>query len=321
MNILLISEETDKTSDIVCSYLFHWHVPYTRINSNTSYKSAVSINGTCNEIITIMKFGDNAINLMNVKKTWFRRGLLFLCDNDSFIMALPELDYFIENESTTLKGFLYESMSINQKINDPAIYNYNKLCALSCATKVGLKIPNTLISKNGTEIKKFIHANGRCITKSIQDFYEKQSSERYVIVGEVSRVKPEDITQNSYWYSMFQQEIPKKYELRVFYFCKKIYSMAIFSQMDQNSALDYRDVDPNGVHPNRMVPYLLPKEVKKKISKLMKLLNLESGSLDLIVTPTDEYYFLEVNPAGQFNFVSELCNYYIERDIAKYLSK
>jgi len=321
MNILLISEESDITSDNVCSYLHYWQVPYIRINSNLSYKTVLSINGTHDEIITYLQFGKHQVNLRDVKTTWFRRGLLFLCDKNSIVLDVPELDYFIENESNTLKGFIYENMSINQAINNPVIYNYNKLNALSSATKVGLNIPNTLISKNSAEIKKFIYANERCITKSIQDFYEKQSSERYVMVGEISRVSPEDITEDTYWYSLFQQEISKKYELRVFYFCKKIYSMAIFSQMDQNSALDYRDADPNGNHPNRMVPYLLPKDIKKKISKLMKLLNLESGSLDLIVTPSDEYYFLEVNPVGQFNFVSELCNYHIERYIAKHLSK
>lgn len=52
----------------------------------------------------------------------------------------------------------------------------------------------------------------------------------------------------------------------------------------------------------------------------MKMLKLESGSLDFIVTPDNEYYFLEVNPVGQFNFVSEICNYHIEKHIAKTLS-
>lgn len=295
-------------------------VSFIRINSVRSYKTDVVIRGSSNEISVQLKYGEYIVDLSNIKKTWFRRGLLYLSDYDSFVPSLPELDQYIENESDTLKGFLYKRMSDNERINNPAVYNCNKLCALNMAVKVGLNIPNTIISRKRNDIKEFLIDNERCVAKSIQDFYEKQETNRYVFVGEVSRVNIGDITEESYWYSLFQQEVSKKYELRVFYFCDKIYAMAIFSQLDKKSELDYRSVSPNDEHPNRMVPYRLPKELKKKIIRLMKLLKLESGSLDFIVTPENQYYFLEVNPVGQFNFLSELCNYYIERDIAKYLA-
>lgn len=320
MRLLILSDESDRTCDIVCSYIHHLQVPFIRINSVKSYKTDVVIKGTSNEISVRLKYGDYIVDLRDIRKTWFRRGLLYLCDYDSFVSSLPELDQFIENESNTLKDFLYDRMSANERINNPAVYNCNKLRALYTAVKVGLNIPNTIISKKRNDIKEFLIENERCVTKSIQDFFEKQGTNRYVFVGEVSRVNKEDVTEESYWYSLFQQEVSKKYELRVFYFCDKIYSMAIFSQLDKNSELDYRSVSPNDEHPNRMVPYRLPKDLKKKITRLMKLLKLESGSLDFIVTPESQYYFLEVNPVGQFNFVSELCNYYIERDIAKYLA-
>lgn len=295
-------------------------VPFIRINSAKSDKTDVVIKESSNKISVQLKYGDFSVDLRDISKTWFRRGLLYLCDYDTFIPTLPELDQFIENESNTIKGFLYNRMSANENINNPAMYNCNKLHALYTAVQAGLNIPNTIISRKRSDIKDFIIENEKCITKSIQDFYEKQETNRYVFVGEVTRVNIEDITEESYWYSLFQQEVSKKYELRIFYFCDKIYAMAIFSQLDKKSELDYRSVSPNDEHPNRMVPYRLPKDLKKKITKLMKLLKLESGSLDFIVTPENQYYFLEVNPVGQFNFISELCNYYIERDIAKYLA-
>ena len=52
----------------------------------------------------------------------------------------------------------------------------------------------------------------------------------------------------------------------------------------------------------------------------MKALKLESGSIDIIVDEQDDYYFLEVNPVGQFHFVSHICNYYIEKEIAQSLA-
>ncbi len=42
--------------------------------------------------------------------------------------------------------------------------------------------------------------------------------------------------------------------------------------------------------------------------------------MDFIVTPKYDFIFLEANPDGQFDFLSGPCNYFIENEIANYLS-
>ena len=90
--------------------------------------------------------------------------------------------------------------------------------------------------------------------------------------------------------------------------------MAIFSQNDEQTQLDYRNY--NRVKPNRNIPYILPKDIETKLQKLMDKLDLNTGSIDMMVTTEGEYVFLEVNPTGQFGWVSENCNYYLEEKIA-----
>ena len=90
--------------------------------------------------------------------------------------------------------------------------------------------------------------------------------------------------------------------------------MAIFSQLDEMTRYDYRNY--NRIKPNRDVPFKLNLEIENKLSEFMKRSDLETGSIDIILTPQGEYYFLEVNPTGQFGWVSVDCNYYIEREIA-----
>ena len=51
----------------------------------------------------------------------------------------------------------------------------------------------------------------------------------------------------------------------------------------------------------------------------MQGLELETGSLDLLVTPDGREVFLEVNPVGQLGMVSHPCNYQLERKIAQLL--
>jgi pyruvate carboxylase len=95
---------------------------------------------------------------------------------------------------------------------------------------------------------------------------------------------------------------------------KKFYTMAIFSQLDRQTSTDFRKY--NKQKPNRNVPYLLPKNIKNKIIKLMENCNLNTGSIDMIVDKDDNYIFLEINPVGQFGMVSIPCNYFLEREIA-----
>jgi len=53
----------------------------------------------------------------------------------------------------------------------------------------------------------------------------------------------------------------------------------------------------------------------------MKALNLESGSIDLILDKSGNIYFLEINPVGQFGMTSVPTNYYLEKKVAKEIRK
>jgi glutathione synthase/RimK-type ligase-like ATP-grasp enzyme len=52
----------------------------------------------------------------------------------------------------------------------------------------------------------------------------------------------------------------------------------------------------------------------------MRSLKLSTGSVDMIVNRNQDYIFLEVNPVGQFQFLSQICNFQIEQKIAEFLA-
>ena len=76
-----------------------------------------------------------------------------------------------------------------------------------------------------------------------------------------------------------------------------------------------------GLEVKRVLPIDIPTEIIRKLKLLMKELYLESGSIDMIVTPDDEYVFLEVNPVGQYDYVGKRCNYQLDKEIALTLIK
>lgn len=116
---------------------------------------------------------------------------------------------------------------------------------------------------------------------------------------------------------MIQEKIDKAYELRIFYLCGEIFGMAIFSQSIDQTRVDFRKY--NWEKPNRYEPVSVPKELKDKIKLLMNVLKLNTGSLDFIKAKDGNYYFLEINPTGQFGMMEGPCNYPLHKRVAQVL--
>lgn len=64
----------------------------------------------------------------------------------------------------------------------------------------------------------------------------------------------------------------------------------------------------------------LPMVIETKISQFMNYLNLNIGCIDMILDKENKYYFLEVNPVGQFDQESHQCNYNLYKVIADELT-
>jgi glutathione synthase/RimK-type ligase-like ATP-grasp enzyme len=118
---------------------------------------------------------------------------------------------------------------------------------------------------------------------------------------------------------LFQEYIPKKTEFRVTIVGNELHSAEIHSQNSEKTKHDWRHYDDF-----KKTPYeqkVLPKKIAKSLLRLMKLMNLQFGAVDLIKTPDDNFVFLEVNPNGRWWWIQELTGMNIAKDIALFLSK
>ncbi len=115
---------------------------------------------------------------------------------------------------------------------------------------------------------------------------------------------------------IFQDRIQKSYEVRATVIGDRIYSVRINSQDYQETELDWRR-DQLSLNYFRIE---LPKKIKKLILAMNQRLGLVFGAYDLVVTPSDEYVFLEVNPLGQWLWLEEKTGVPISRTLAEYLA-
>ena len=222
----------------------------------------------------------------------------------------------LENEWDKFKDFLHFYCESKNSLGSyrKEIFQ-NKLTTLFLAQQMGLKIPPTLVTTQKNNLRAFVQENEECITKAISNMFKIDKANSFQSIGTQLVTKAMiDKLDDTFFPTLIQKKIEKVFELRIFYLKGLFYPMAIFSQTDEQTQLDYRNY--NRTKPNRNIPFVLPNDIEVKLQNLMDKLDLNTGSIDMMVTPEGEYYFLEVNPTGQFGWVSEDCNYYLEEKIA-----
>ena len=288
------------------------------INSNVRINLNLSKDGNNYFIQT----SHEKINATIIQSVWYRRegtSKLINYDDIKDVLIKKSLYSHQDSEIDSTKNALYKIINKNAFwLNRPEEFKLNKLIVLKTAQNIGLRIPETLLSNQKSEVIKFKEKHNKIIIKSISyGYYMPYNGKNY---GMLTSILTEDIIEKAkdiLFPCYIQEYIDKKYELRVFYLNGKCYSMAIFSQNDEQTKIDFRKYNMD--KPNRFVPYKIPSDIEDKIKKLMNELGLLTGSLDIIKSINNEYVFLEINPAGQFGMMSEPCNYFLEKEVAKLL--
>jgi len=241
---------------------------------------------------------DGEVDLNELDACWYRR----------FYVGgkLPkEMDKKFRNPSlhesrTMMTGFLE---SLDMFILDPyhrIRFAANKQVQLRIARDVGLVIPRTLMTNHPQKVREFFKTcrNGM-ITKMLSSFAVMEDGvEQVVFTNKIEAADLENMEGLEFCPMTFQENVPKKVELRITVIGGRVFSAAVDSQSTGDSDHDWRK-DGLGLV-DKWVDHQLPQKVEKQILALMDRLGLNYGAIDVIVTPDDRYVFLEINPGGEF---------------------
>lgn len=325
--IAILSTENDLSTDQVMDWLYHKRADFIRINDNHLVDNYLSMqfeitNAQTRKVLRD-ELNNEMIDIEAINVIWFRK-FGFYQESELYknLMEIGESNVssqIMGEYNITLK-FFTNFLNDRKWLSHPKNVHVNKIDVMIKAKNCKLNIPKTYIVSKKNDLNKFVNGTKKYITKPIHYGVSfKKDDEIYSIYTALLNKKILDELPNEFFPSLIQEYIEKEFELRVFYLDKKCYSMAIFSQSDEQTKVDFRNY--NNENPNRTIPYNLSKSLTKKIENLMVLLGLNSGSLDIIKAKNGKFYFLEVNPVGQFGMVSKPCNYNLEEKIADYLIK
>lgn len=317
MILILSKGEFETSTEDVIDWLDSLGGKWRRVNGCDLEKNRSMMVVSNGEEITLL--GDDIDPLPKFNVVWYRRWFdsfphsHFVIDNN---MLSFELKANLIFERKKLRQTFFNSLKSVRWLSYPDDH-FSKTTVLSEAAKVGLRIPDTYILNSKGDLEKLLSRGHRLITKCIGEspiFYSKDFA---YLLYTAEFIKDYVDIPDRFHPTLFQERIEKDYELRIFYLNGAFYSMAIFSQTNPQTVDDFRQYDD--LIPNRRVPYRLPLDIQERLLALMKAMNLETGSIDMIKSKDGIYFFLEVNPVGQFGMTSRPCNFNIEKRIAEYL--
>jgi hypothetical protein len=324
--IVISSTEEDVSTNKVIDWLaYHYKIPYQRVNGlewfNDKSVSTFRFNNTSE--MGDIECQDTNLSLDKVTAVWFRkdRTANFSKDVTKGEEVNKQVNRHLNEEYFYAKEGLYRMLiqQSNQVIGHRIITEPQKIDVLLEAKKIGIDIPDTLVTNNKEDLLAFYKEHNGAITKPIKE--SRVISDEKVAVGMyVSNISEEELNHipKHFFVSLFQERLDIVFDIRVFYLDGQFYPIAIFTPKKDTSRVDVRAATSSDME-FRETRYQLTEALEQQLTQLMDVLDLVSGSIDLIHTQDGRTVFLEVNPWGQYGNVSRSGNYFINEKVADYL--
>lgn len=255
--------------------------------------------------------GAQRVHSAQIKSVWFRRPNRFDLE-----ISNQTQKFFAERElSSCLEGLYFCLENVFWMNNPKSLYvARKKLYQLMVAKRLGFEVPKTIVTTVPREVSKFFETCSREIVyKTIGGCCIEKSNEAFSIyTSTVSESELEGFSNFSRIPSLFQEKLQGR-ELRVTVIGTMINAVEIeFSRKEQE--VDWRR--PEILRTTSVKRVAIPDKVLLMIRKMMSCLNLEFGAFDFILTPEGKYYFLEINPNGQWYWIEKETGVSLSRQIA-----
>lgn len=312
--ILIVSSQQDDHAVAVMRRLDQRGAPYLLLDTSafpTKLQLSVEyLRGERSVSLRDISRGTD-IDLSTVRTAWYRRPQPLVLHSG---IVDPATSEFTFNECVEAVSGLWQIIDahwINHPVYDAAAAR--KLAQLKVAAEAGLTVPRTLVTNRPAEAERFFRSTpgGKFIYKSFQNTGQAWRETRLLTAEAVKKL--DDV---QYAPVIFQEYIPARCDLRVTIIGEQLFAIAVYTD-PQHYAFDYR----MNLETVRAETFELPRSLETALLRLMRRLNLVYGAIDMRYTPDGDYYFLEINPAGQWQFLEEKTDLRITDYFAHFLMR
>lgn len=314
ISVLLITNKGDVTTDFVVKCLREEKINFYRFNTEDLLsKIFLSFNFSANEFKLIDQNLNIEVDLLKIKSVYYRRPLSpkFKDENLNYgekKFVNNEIVYSLEGLYKILKNAFWISSVFAIREAESKVHQ------LQVAKEIGFKIPDSLITNNSKIAASFIKNNKTVIKPIKSGLIEDSRSQQVIFTSLITDTQ--EIERIKFCPTYFQRFINKTADVRVTVVGDEIFAALINSQEYDETKVDWRSSENLKLKYERIV---LPSNLKYMCLELTKKLNLNFGAIDFVIDQNGDFFFLEINPNGQWAWIERQLDYKISFEIVKLL--
>jgi len=314
-SVLLISNSRDFATDYIVAQLLERGIPYERLDLDLLDQDRVVLD-PLQQVLRIDRGGETMTLRASEIRSIFFRAPTHLRESSGGRHDPKEL-----LASHQWAAFARSLLAFDEPfwINHPrATYQAeNKPYQLMVAARHGFVVPRTIVT-NAQPIRDdpIWHGTDPVALKALDSFLVRigHDEDAFFYTQRVTREDLSDVALKS-MPVIVQRHLDAKIDLRVTVVGQQCFAASVLID-DEGISGDWRLVKDQA----NFEPMRLPDEIKQRCISLVHQLGLVFGAIDL-ARVGDDYYFLEVNPTGEWAWLVSQCNMPIDRAIADELLK
>lgn len=308
--LLIITNKSDLACDFFILRLKERTIPFLRLNTEDygkSFRVNIFLSG-CSVSYEINLSDGRVVTDTEIEAVYFRQPI-----SPGIPPDLAESDReFSRREAQEVLRSLWRLIDHRKWLNHPKDLwlASNKVEQLVIAQRLGFKVPDTCVSMSESTVRHFVETyEGQVICKAVKHGFLRQG--KSVQVASTQRIGPEFLDRFTDYASVpmiFQEEIHKAFDVRVTVVGDNVFATAIHSQQHPQTAVDWRVWDSYNLD-LRHEAIKLPAHIDELCHQITKHFNLKYAAIDLIEEVRGKYFFLELNPNGQWAWIEQKVGY------------
>ena len=295
--ILLVTEQFDPTADHLIQVLRQRGCPVLRWNLDRyPQDSTLTYRASAHEFGGSIATDGRIVPFDVIGSVWYRASR---CRGFPPNLKPEELK-FAEREAESALHSL-PLITDWRWINEPRRHRDAswKPAQLAAARRLGLDVPRTVITNDPSVVTAFREeCGGTIIFKALSQTLSLEPG-KAAFTAIVTDEVLSSLSLIRHTPGIFQELVPKDYEVRLTVVADKMFAAKLLSQKDDRTKIDWR-IAPHDI---KYEPIELPADVRDKVSDFMAKNRLTYSCIDFIVTPEGRHVFLESNPRGQYLWI------------------
>ncbi|MBK5261032.1 MAG: hypothetical protein JJE17_00485 [Peptostreptococcaceae bacterium] len=314
--ILILTNKDDVTVDYIVMELQRRKIKYYRLNTEDIPSSVIidfDITNNSFGLYDIKK--DFTLDLSDITAVYYRRPLI--SDLNTLAGISTSEKEYLRSELTYILEGIYKVLRNKYWLN--YVYRIreaeNKIYQLIVAKELGVKLPESIITNSYNSIIKFIGDNNDNIIKPIKSGHLKKKQNSAAIFTSKYDLNENDQDRLELFPNYLQRNIIKSFDIRCIVVGSEVFVAEIHSQNDEESVIDWR----RGKNVLKHSKHVLPDDIKIFCISITRKFELNYSAIDFILDTNGDYYFLEINPNGQWAWIENRLGYPISSKIVDML--